>query len=240
MISAFAKSLGQLGDRAILKVLLWTVLLSLLAFAGLGWVLFIGFDLILGRSFGTFQSATGLAGILAFLATVFGAWLLWRIVAISILQLFADFIIDAVEARHYPAQAATAKAPDWQVSLRLALKSLARAIGYNILALPVYFVLLFTGIGAPLVFLIVNALLVGRDLSEMVAQRHTGKGKSLLLLPRPTRFILGLIANILLLVPFVNLLAPIIAACMATHLVNRDLIGHGGSIQGGLTPQQGA
>jgi CysZ protein len=221
MIAAFFLSIGQLGDRSVLRVLLYTAILSLLTFVGAGWLLFLGFNLILGQTFSEWHNASGLAGLLAVLATVFGAWLLWRIVAIAILQLFADQIIDAVEKKHYPAHAHTAQGPNWQVSVRLALKSLGRAVGYNALALPVYGVLLFTGIGAPVVFLLVNAILVGRDLSEMVEVRHASAAE----LPRHIRFLLGLVANMLLLVPIVNLLGPIIAACMATHLVNRQMIG---------------
>ena len=87
------------------------------------------------------------------------------------------------------------------------------------MALPFALVLLFTGVGAPMLFLAVNAVLVGRDLAEMVAARHPGAacdGNS-----RTSRFVLGLIANLLLLVPLVNLVAPIIAAAMATHLFHQ-------------------
>jgi len=236
MIAAFLLSIGQLGDRAILRVLLYTAILSLTIFAGAGWLLFLGIGQILGQTFGEFQNASGLAGVLALLATVFGAWLLWRIVAIAILQLFADQIVDAVEAKYYPAHADAAIAPNLHVSVRLALKSLGRAVGYNALAFPVYGVLLFTGIGALLVFLIINAILVGRDLSEMVEVRHAAREA----LPRHVRFLLGLMANTLLLIPIVNLLGPIIAACMATHLVNRQIISQKDQSVGGTIDAEGA
>ena len=42
---------------------------------------------------------------------------------------------------------------------------------------------------------------------------------------RTSRFVLGLIANLLLLVLLVNLLAPIIAAAMATHLFHQRAAG---------------
>jgi len=80
-------------------------------------------------------------------------------------------------------------------------------------------VLLFTGVGAPMLFLGVNAVLVGRDLDEMVAARHPGLASGTP--PRTSRFVLGLVANLLLLVPLVNLFAPIIAAAMATHLFHQ-------------------
>lgn len=218
MIDAFLKSLAQLTDGAVLRVLMLSMALSLAVFALCGWLLFIGLDQLIGRTFGDFQSRTGLAGILAALSTIFAGWLLWRIVAISVIQLFADSIVAAVERRHYPGRAMQARAPGLGPSLRMALASLGRAIGYNAIALPFYLVLLFTGIGAPLIFLAVNALLVGRDLAEMVLVRHAPEQG--LAIDRLTRFLLGLVANLLLLVPFVNLLAPVIAASMATHLAH--------------------
>lgn len=235
MIAAFLLSIGQLGDRAVLRVLFYTAILSLVTFAAIGWLVFMGLDYILGQTFGDVQNASGFAGFLALLATVFAAWLLWRIIAIAIVQLFADQIVDAVEAKHYPGHADTAIGPSWHVSARLALRSLGRALAYNALALPVYGVLLFTGIGAPLVFLAVNAILVGQDLSQMVEVRHA----SATALPRSARFLLGLVANMLLLVPIVNLLGPIIAACMATHLVNRQMIGQKHPPAGQATLVQG-
>jgi uncharacterized protein involved in cysteine biosynthesis len=98
-----------------------------------------------------------------------------------------------------------------------------RALLYNAIALPFALILLFTGVGAPMLFLAVNAVLVGRDLDEMVAARHPHL--RLERASRTSRFILGLIANLLLLVPLVNLLAPIIAAAMATHLFHQRAAG---------------
>ena len=72
---------------------------------------------------------------------------------------------------------------------------------------------------APMLFLAVNAVLVGRDLDEMVAARHPHLVHAAA--SRTSRFVLGLVANLLLLVPLVNLLAPIIAAAMATHLFHQ-------------------
>ncbi|QJB67888.1 hypothetical protein HF685_13880 [Parasphingorhabdus halotolerans] len=68
-----------------------------------------------------------------------------------------------------------------------------------------------------------NGLLIGRDLQDMVASRHVS-GLSQIdshwQLPKMTRFGLGIITALLLAVPFVNFLAPVLGAAMATHLVH--------------------
>jgi uncharacterized protein involved in cysteine biosynthesis len=105
----------------------------------------------------------------------------------------------------------------------MGLASAGRAIGYNLLASPLYVLLLVTGIGVPITFFAVNAILLGRDLQDMVAARHVTDYRNLSgewRLPKIQRFLLGLIAALLLAVPFVNFLAPVLGAAMATHLLH--------------------
>lgn len=219
MLTAFFKSLGQLGDRAIMSALLWTAVCALLIFAGSGWALWHGLAWAMARYGGPLAAYTDWTGLVALVLTIIAAWFWWRVVAIAVLQLFADRVVIAVERKHYPQAAASAVDLPLGPSLAMALRSLGRALLYNALALPFALVLLFTGVGAPMLFLAVNAVLVGRDLSEMVAARHPGTGATGN--SRINRFVLGLIANLLLLVPLVNLVAPIIAAAMATHLFHQ-------------------
>lgn len=218
MITAFLMALGQLGDRRILAVLVQSIAITLAVFVVLGW----GGYFALGGALDSYGvSDAGLQGVLALLATVLGGWLLFRLVALAVLEQFADQVIAAVEERHYPAAAALAQPLGWSGQARVGFAALLRTLLYNIIALPVALVLSFTVIGAPLVFAAVNAITLGRELSDMVALRHRGADGSV---PRPaaaTRFVLGMIVVALLIVPFVNLFAPVIGAAMATHLVHR-------------------
>lgn len=218
MISAFMLALGQLGDRRILAVLAKSIAITLVVFAALGW----GGYFALGSALDSYGVAdSGLQGVLALLATVLGGWLLFRLVALAVLEQFADQVISAVEERHYPAAAATATPLGWSGQARVGVAAMLRTVLYNVLALPVALLLSFTVIGAPLVFAGVNAITLGRELSDMVALRHRRADGSV---PRPspaTRFVLGAIVVALLTVPFVNLLAPVIGAAMATHLIHR-------------------
>jgi uncharacterized protein involved in cysteine biosynthesis len=154
-------------------------------------------------------------------------WLLFRVVALAVLQFFADEIVAAVEARHYPALAAQAQALPFRRDLANSLRGLARALGYNLLALPLAAVLAFTAIGPALVFLAVNAVLLGRELTDMAWLRHQtdrAKGDDR---ANPVgageRFVLGAGVAGLMLVPVAGLIGPVIGAAAGTHLVLRRL-----------------
>ncbi|MEH6701699.1 EI24 domain-containing protein [Parasphingorhabdus sp.] len=222
MFQAFTRSLAQLTDRAILTILLKVILLSLLLFAIFGVAAYFGLVWLfawLGWNDGGFAAAAA-AAIIAILTGL----LLFRIVAIFVLNIFSDDIVDAVERRYYPDRAERAKPPGYALGIKMGLASVGRALGYNILAAPLYAVLLVTGIGAPVAFFSVNAILLGRDLQDMVAARHITDFQNPDTswdLPKIERFFLGLIAALLLAIPFVNFLAPLLGAAMATHLVHR-------------------
>jgi CysZ protein len=197
----------------------------LLAFALLGAAAWWGLDALLawaGIDTAHFAAAEGLRGLASLLGVILGGWILWRVLAIAVMQVFADEVVAAVEARHFPAALAAARPPGWNVELATGAKAAARALLANLVALPFALVLLITGIGTPLLFWAVNALLLGRELTEMVWLRHAHAAGAPVPLPLPgsQRFLLGGIVAALLLVPFINLLAPFLGAAMATHLVH--------------------
>lgn len=221
---ALALSIGQLGDRAILKVLAKSAALTLAIFLGLGWGLSFGFDWGLAQ-LGLDQD-NGLSALLAVLVAVIGAWFLFRVVALAVVQLFADEIVSAVEARHYPAAAASARSLPLGEEIGHGARALVRTIAVNLVALPFALVLLITGVGTALLFWFVNALLLGREFQDMVALRHrspkarSGDRQEAPAIGKLTRFLLGGVVAALLAVPFINLLAPIIGAASATHLIH--------------------
>ena len=144
--------------------------------------------------------------------------------AIAVLQLFADRIVAAVEARHYPAALASARPVGQGRAALLGVRSAGRAILVNLLALPVYLLLLVTGVGPAIAFFVVNGWLLGRDLGEMVAARHL-RGAAVRdwrTANRSRLFVLGLAETGLFVVPVANILAPVIGAAMATHLFHAD------------------
>ena len=211
ILTAALRAFPSIFQRATLRLLAKTLALTLLLFALLGAALWSGFHaarLALGWGGGGLAEASATAIVL-----VAAGWLLFRATAMAVMGLFADDIVAAVERADYPHVAA--RPVGWARSVRLALASLGRAIGWNLLALPAYIALLVTGVGTIGLFLALNAILLGRDMADMVEPRHP----ALPPIPRGSRWLMGLVSALLFLVPLVNLLAPIFSAAMAVHML---------------------
>jgi len=221
MLSAFTLAFRQLGDPAVLRVLAKSLILTLLIVALLG----TGLWWLAERGLAWAGLEQG-RGLIALLGALIAGWLLWRIVALAVLQFFADEVVEAVEARHYPQALSSARKLAWREELTVGLRGAGRALGWNLAALPVALVLLVTGVGPPLVFFLVNAVLLGRELQDMVWLRHRHDPLAPAPLSGTSRFALGAGVTALLAVPFVNLLAPLLGAAAATHLVHRARVPH--------------
>jgi uncharacterized protein involved in cysteine biosynthesis len=227
VISALAKAFGQLGDRAIVAVAVKSVAITLALFAGLG----VGLYYALRQMFRSDWFASVLpgewaftAGIIVWLVVSFVAfWLLFRVVALMVLQFFADKVVAAVEARHYPALAKAARPLPLTREVALALRGVLRVVGYNLLALPVAAVLLVTGIGPGLVFLGVNAVLLGREFTDMAWLRHCAGDERGNPVGAFERVLLGGVVAVMMVVPVLNLIAPLVGAAAGAHLVLRRL-----------------
>lgn len=219
---AFALSLGQLSDPAIGRVLAKSMLATLAIFAVLGFAAWRGLAAVLSGYAAGYEE---LSMLIAIALIVIGGWLLFRAVALAVLQFFADDVVRAVERRHY---SAVAGVPDLPFSTELAAsaKSLVRVVALNAVVLPIALILLVTGIGTALLLWGANAWLLGRELTEMVWLRHRADTSDLVPVGGLTRFALGGIVAALLIVPFLNLLAPVLGAAAATHLVHRARSSH--------------
>lgn len=215
-VHAFLLALRDLPNPRVLRILLQSLALTLILLIVAGAALYVAARWALDHWQWLGAAERDMAGLLVVLAIIAGSWLLFRAVAIVVVGLFADAIVADVEGRHYPAAAARAVDVGWQQNIRLALASLIRLIGGNLLALPVYVLLLVTGIGTPIFALFVNALLLGRDLEAMVLARHPDRPR----LARPARWSLGLLSAASFVVPVANLLAPIVSAAMAVHMLH--------------------
>lgn len=221
---ALALSFSQLGDPAILKILFKSLLITLGIFLALGWALSFGFDAAL--EWGGLEDGGGTGTLLAILATIIGAWLLFRFVALFVLQFFAEDVVRAVEAKHYPDAASAARSLSFGEELKNGIRATLRALLVNLIALPFAILLLVTGVGTALLFWAVNGFLLGRELQDMVWLRHRTNESELAPLGQGKRFMLGGVVAGLLLVPFLNLLAPVLGAASATHMVHRSRSPH--------------
>lgn len=218
--AALAKAFAQLADRPVIAVAVKSIAITLALFVALGFGLYFA----LAEASQRYGVDEGWAGVLAVLLVPVAMWLLFRVVALAVLQFFADEIVAAVEARHYPALAGQAKALPFRRDLGNSVRGLMRALGYNLLALPLAAVLAFTAIGPALVFLAVNAVLLGRELTDMAWLRHCQGDERGNPVGRSEQIMLGTAIAGMMLVPLAGFIAPVIGAAAGTHLVMRRLL----------------
>ncbi|HEV8388670.1 MAG TPA: EI24 domain-containing protein [Dongiaceae bacterium] len=216
MFSAIAKTLGQLNDPPIRRVIGKTLGLAIV-----GYILFVVLVyLLIGWLSGLGGWLEGLAEFGGVIAAMVVAWFLFPSVAAAIAGIFADEVIDAVEAKHYPFLAPGKPVPVLAAVLD-GLKLAAIALIANILALP--FLIVF-----PVYVLItwgVNGWLLGREYFEMVAFRRMDRATAHELHRRHNRTftIAGVMIAVCLTIPFVNLLAPVLGAAFMVHIAQNVL-----------------
>ncbi len=202
---------GQLSDPRIQKVIGISVAIAFAVFAGLcvgGWFLIDWFTNLSGLW-------ANVAHALGFFAVFVLAWFTLPIVTATTAAFFADQVIDAVAARHYP----NATLP-YKVSISETLldgvKLASIALIANVLTLPLLFF--------PPVYVIVawglNGYLLGREYFEMPAFRRLPRAEAKALFQRyRARFVLaGVVIAFLATIPIVNLIAPIIGIAFMVHM----------------------
>ena len=219
MLRAFFLSVGQLGDPRIIRVFLKSLGVTLVLLALFGVALWYGAQSLVAWM-GAGAETGGWVGAATVLLWLGAAFFLFRVIAVAVVGIFADDVVAAVEAKHYPEALAEARDVPFGRSVAMGLGSAGRLILVNLAVSPLYLLLLITGVGTALLFFIVNGWLLGQDLGEMVAARHVPqkgmknwRGSTGL-----QRFALGLAGTALFLVPILNLVAPVLGAAMATHL----------------------
>jgi CysZ protein len=147
------------------------------------------------------------------------SWLLFPAVVTMIMGLFLERVAAAVEAVHYPGRGPprpqSISEAVWG-GVRLMMLSLA----LNLLALPIYLLLPILNI---LVFLGLNGYLFGREYFELVALRRLAP-----LTAKQVRhrfagrvFICGVTITAMFAVPFINFVAPVVAAAFMVHVFER-------------------
>lgn len=225
--AALARAFGQLGDRAVIGVAVKSIAVTLALFGLAGAGLYAGLAQLSASPVLAAYLPASIAGPLliavSLAVSLLAFWLLFRIVALAVLQLFADEVVAAVEAKHYPELAERARPLPLAREVAVAVRGLMRALGYNLLALPVAGVLVFTAVGPALVFLAVNAVLLGRELTDMAWLRHCCGDERANPVPRAERILLGAVVAGMMAVPVLNLAAPLLGAAAGTHLVLRRI-----------------
>lgn len=228
MFSAIAKTLGQLNDPPIRRVIGKTLGLAII-----GYVMFVVLVyLLIGWLVDLSPWLEGFAQFGGAIGAIVIAWLLFPSIAAAIAGIFADEVIDAVEARHYPHLPPGKPVPVLQAVFD-GLKLAAIAVIANLLALP--FLLVF-----PIYVLItwgVNGWLLGREYFEMVAFRRMDRASAHEMHRRHNRTftIAGVIIAVCLTIPIVNLLAPVLGAAFMVH-VAQNVLNHTGTATQAIKP----
>jgi len=225
MVRAIGLAVADLGSRHILAIMLLATAISALVFVLFSGILFYvlaGSDPCSLLNLGSCELGYGGGAIGAIALTFLAAWFLFPAIAITAITTFTDRIASAVEERHYPEAAKSARRVGMARGLLLGLKSAGRLLLFNLIALPFYLLLLVTGVGPFILFVIVNGFAFGRDVAELAASRHGDRQSRRLWLKRTRgqQHLIGLVMSGLLLVPFANLLAPVIGTAAAIHLFN--------------------
>lgn len=213
MIGAFIRGFEQLSDtktRGVLWVSIAIAALTFLVLWGIvGWVL-------------TQTAITEIAWVesivdfLGWIATLLITWLLFPAVVSASVGFLLDRVADRVEARHFPALGPAREAPLGETIIG-SVKFLAVMVVLNLVMLP----FLFFPPVFPFVFYAVNGYLLSREYFEQVAPRRMSPedARRLRNTHRGSLFVAGIAIAVLLTVPFVNLVAPIVATAAMVHLV---------------------
>ena len=153
-----------------------------------------------------------------------GSYLLFPGIVTMVMGVLADQIASAVEDEYYPNRRGTRKVPVGDVILSAAKLTLMMVI-INLLAVfPYLLLLIFTaGTGTLALFIAINGYLLGREYFEMVAVRHVDmRGVNEARITHSGKvFVVGALIAGMFLVPFLNILAPILGAAIMTHIVHQ-------------------
>ncbi len=221
ILSSFLKALGQIGDPRFRQVLYLGVGLTIALFIAVCYITFELTSWVVGDSITLplIGETTWVGSVLSWgsipvmiVASVF----LMVPVASAFTSLFLNRVADAVEYRHYPTLP-PAHEPSFAEGLRDSVNFLGILIVANLVALAVYFVI---PIAAPVIFGLMNGYLLGVEYFQLAAIRR--KSRTAATKMRKTNIIkiwlAGTLMALPLMVPFVNLLIPILGAATFVHI----------------------
>lgn len=100
------------------------------------------------------------------------------------------------------------------------LKFFGLLIVVNLLAIVIY---LLSTVLAPVIFWIVNGILLGREYFQLVAMRRLGRkgANALRKKHRPTIWLAGFLMAVPLSMPLVNLFIPVLGVAVFTHIFHK-------------------
>ena len=213
MLTAFLRAVYVLSMPPMRRLVMLSLGLAALTFVSL-WLAVAG--VLYHTALFEWRPLNWLLDLMGGLAVLGLSWLLFPAVVTLIMSFFLERVAAAVEAVDYPGRAAPRRQPVGE-SVGATLRLTTLTLLLNLLALPVY--LLMPGINLFL-FLALNGYLLGREYFEVVALRRLDAAAT-----RAARnrfglrvFLGGVMIAALFSLPFVNLVAPVIATAFMVHL----------------------
>lgn len=220
IFSAFFKALAQFSDPRFRNILLIGVGLTVAILAGCTWVLLLALpDTISLPWFGEIEWVSSLLSGFVVVSMIGLSVFLMVPVASLFTGLFLDRVMDAVEAKHY-AHLPPADKVSFKDTLIDSLKFFGLLICVNVLALGIY---LLSALLAPVVFWIVNGVLLGREYFQLVAMRRLGRkeANALRAKNRLLIWVAGFLMAVPLSMPLVNLFIPVLGVAVFTHIFHK-------------------
>jgi uncharacterized protein involved in cysteine biosynthesis len=219
MFSAFSRAIGQVLDPSMRRVLKISIVASIVAFIVLWFVAGALLTMTHVLGFGWLDFLIDLAGGVA---TLVITWLLFPAVVTLISELLAEDICRAVEAKYYPGQP-PAREQSMSEVVTESIRFMVVIVIVNLVAMPLYLLLLLVPPLNLFVFYAVNGYLLGREYFELVANRRMDAPavRALAREKRGKLFFAGAGVAFVMTIPVVNLVAPILAISVMVHLFER-------------------
>lgn len=220
----FFKALSQVFDPAFRRVLFRSILLTLallgpFVFGFSAFLQWIVPDQVWLPFIGEVTFIDNLTSGIGLVVLIFLSSFLMIPVAAAFIGLFLEEIADAVEARYYPQLGDVPRTPILDAA-RDALRFLGLFLVVNAVALVIY--LVSTAL-APVIFWVVNGILIGREFFQLAAMRRLGR-KGADALRKRNRFqiwVAGMLMAVPLTIPILNLVIPILGVATFTHMFHR-------------------
>lgn len=224
ILKSAAKALAQfLSDPRMWWILMKSAAVSLvflgLLFSGVWWGVAEGIGWLAGhwpKYAGWLKYTEGWVGVLTAIVVSF---LLFPTVFGVVASFFQEAVADVVEAKYYP-QLPHADGAPLAASILSAVRFFVIMVVVNLIALPLYLLVIWFPVIGALPVLAVNGLLAGREYYEVVALRRLAPADmdATRRRNRPAYFLTGVGIAALALVPFVNLLVPVFGIAVMVHV----------------------
>ena len=219
MINLFLISVSQLPDPAFRRVIIKSILLSVLVFIFLAIIVWF---VLSETNFFTFWVFEAFADMFGGITAIVISWLLFPTLASFFITVFLEDIVEAVESRYYP-NTLLEKINNPSATFVISLRFTVIALFLNILAIPFYFFTIWFPPLGIFVFYCLNSYLLGREYFELVALRHI-KLKDISSIRRSNSwqlFLFGSVTTFLFTIPIINFLAPILGVAGMTHFFRK-------------------